>query len=143
MRPSAYRRSAVAAIVAALAAGSLAPAFAHHKPKHPKPPVKKSQTPRDVVEDHAPRCAGNPDEVTRLDMHVNGQLTWGLYAMPPTPAKGIVVFAHGYGHTAESWRKHIAATARRNNVVAVAMNYRGQVDTPDQPLPTSRGWQVA
>lgn len=143
MRPSALRRSVLTAIAVAVAAGSLTPAFAHHKPKHPKPAHKVKTTPRQVVADYAPRCAGDPDAVTRLDMHVNGQLTWGLYAMPATPAKGIVVVGHGYGHTAESWRQHLAAIARRNSVVAVAMNYRGQVDTPDQPLPTSRGWQVA
>lgn len=143
MRPSAYRRTVVAALVAVVAAGTMAPAFAHHKAKHPKPPVKKGHTtPRQVVDEYAPRCAGDPSAVTRLDMYVNGQLTWGLYAMPATPAKGIVVVGHGYGHTAESWRRHLTEIARRNGVVAVAMNYRGQVDTPNQPFPTSRGWQV-
>ncbi len=145
MRPSALRRSAVAAIVAALAAGSLAPAFAHHKPKHPKPKPKSPPvtTPGDITEDHTPKCVGDPDAVTRLDLIVNGQQTWGLFAMPKVPAKGIVVVGHGYGHTAESWRRHLAAIANRNGVVAVAMNYRGQIDTPGNPLPSSRGWQVA
>jgi acetyl esterase/lipase len=63
--------------------------------------------------------------------------------MPAKPAKGIVVFAHGYSHTAESWRKHLADTARRDGVVAVAMDYRGQYDYAGSPLPSSRGWQVA
>jgi acetyl esterase/lipase len=139
MRPSAFRRTAVAALVAVLAAGMVAPAMAHPgKRKGPKP--KKAKTPREVVDVYSPRCTGNPDDVTRLDMSVNGVLTWGLYAMPPTPAKGIVVFGHGYGHTPESWRKHLAVTARRNNVVAVAMNYR---DTWGGSLPETRGWEAA
>ena len=142
MRASSLRRSFVTALVVAVAAGSLTPALAHHKAKHPKP--KKAKTPREVVTDYRPRCVGNPDDVQRIEFPVNGQLTWGLFAMPARPAKGIVVFGHGYGHTAESWRRHIAATARRNDVVAVAMNYRGQVDDfSTTPLPSSRGWQVA
>ena len=143
MRTSTLRRTFATALAAALAAGSLTPAFAHHKAKHPKPKPAKPKTVREIVEDHTPRCYGNPDAVQRLEIVVNGTATWGLYAMPDRPAKGIVVFGHGYGHTAESWRRHIAATARRNDVVAVAMNYRGQIDTPGSPLPTSRGWQVA
>lgn len=139
MRPSAFRRTAVAALVAVLAAGMLAPAMAHPgKRKGPKP--KKAKTAREVVDVYYPRCAGNPDDVTRLDMYVNGSLTWGLYAMPPTPAKGIVVVGHGYGHTPESWRKHLTAIARRNNVVAVGMNYR---DTWGGALPDTRGWEAA
>lgn len=141
MRPSAFRRSAVAALVAVVAVASLSPAFAKPgKRKGPKP--KKVKTPREVIADHSPQCLGSPEDVIRLEMTVNGTPTWGLYAMPPVQAKGIVVFAHGYGHTAESWRRHITATARRNGVVAIAMNYRGQIDSPGNPLPTSRGWQV-
>lgn len=138
MRPSAFRRTAVAALVTVVAIGCLSPAMAKPgKRQGPKP--KKAKTPREVVDVYYPRCAGNPDDVTRLDMHVNGTLTWGLYAMPPTPAKGIVVFGHGYGHTPESWRKHLATTARRNNVVAVAMNYR---DTWAGTQPQERGWEA-
>ena len=144
MRPSAFRRSAVAALVAVVAVASFAPAIADPgKGKGPKPKKpKKAKTYREVVES-GPRCVGNPDEVFFFTMPVNGQSTWGLYAMPPKAPKGIVVFGHGYGHTAESWRRHIATTARRDNVIAVAMNYRGQIDTPGNPLPSSRGWQVA
>ncbi|HEU0129444.1 MAG TPA: alpha/beta fold hydrolase [Mycobacteriales bacterium] len=140
MRPSTFRRCTVAAIVAAVAAGSLSPALATPgKRRGPKPKPAKSH----AVTDYAPRCVGDPADVQRLDLTVDGQPTWGLYAMPAVPAKGIVVFAHGYGHTAESWRKHIADTARRDGVVAVAMDYRGQVDDfSTTPLPSSRGWQV-
>ena len=135
-----FRRSAVAAVVAAVAVGSLSPAFADPgKRRGPKP---KKPKPAPAVTDYAPACAGDPTLVDIINVTVNGEDAWGLYAMPPKPAKGIVVFAHGYGHTAESWRAHLTNTARRNNVVAVAMNYRGQIDTPGNPRPTSRGWQV-
>jgi acetyl esterase/lipase len=139
---SPLRRTALAALVAAVAVGSMTPAFAKPgKRKGPKPP-NPHKTAHQVVDDYAPTCTGDPANVQTLDLTVNGQPTWGLFAMPAKPAKGIVVFAHGYGHTAESWRKHIADTAARDGVVAVAMDYRGQVDTPGTPLPTSRGWQV-
>ncbi|HWL37585.1 MAG TPA: alpha/beta hydrolase [Frankiaceae bacterium] len=137
MRPSAFRRTAVAALVVILAAGMVEPSMA--KPGKRKGPKHKVKTPREVVDVYYPRCAGNPDDVTRLDMYVNGSLTWGLYAMPPTPAKGIVVVGHGYGHTPESWRKHLTTIARRNNVVAVGMNYR---DTWGGSLPDTRGWEA-
>lgn len=141
MRPSAFRKIAVAALVAVVAVGSLSAAEAKPgKRRGPKP--KKIKTPREVVETYAPQCVGNPDTVETIDLTVNGQSALGLYAMPAVRPKGIVVFGHGYGHTMESWRKHIATTAKRNGVVAIAMNYRGQVDTPGSPLPTSRGWRV-
>ena len=139
MRPSTLRRSVVAATVAAVALGSLAPALAE--------PGRRRAAKRAKVESSRGRgttapCTGRPANVQRLDLRVDGQAAWGLYAFPPAAPKGIVVFGHGYGHTAESWRKHITDTAARNGVVAVAMDYRGQVDTPGTPLPSSRGWQV-
>jgi acetyl esterase/lipase len=129
------RRTLTVALVAAVAIAS--PALANPgKRQGPKPrPVHPAVT--------VPACTGDPSAVQRLDLTVDGQPAWGLYAYPARAPKGIVVFAHGYGHTAESWRKHIADTARRDGVVAVAMDYRGQVDTPGTPLPSSRGWQVA
>lgn len=136
MRPSTFRRSLAIAVVAAVAVTS--PALA--KPGKRQGPKPKATHP---VSDYAPSCAGNPDDIQRLDITVNGTPTWGYYAMPAQTAKGIVVFAHGYGHTVESWRKHLTDTARRDGVVAVAMDYRGQIDTPGYPLPSSRGWQVA
>ncbi|HVF05998.1 MAG TPA: hypothetical protein VNA20_14245 [Frankiaceae bacterium] len=141
MRIGTLRRSVVTALAVAVAAGSLAPAFAHHKAKHPKP-KPKPKTAREIVE-YGPTCVGDPNAVQRLEMTVKGTPTWGLIAMPAKPPKGVVVFGHGYGHTAESWRRHIARTAARHQVVAVAMNYRFQQDFPGSPLPSSRGWRVA
>jgi acetyl esterase/lipase len=149
MRPSSFRRAALAALVVAVAAGSMTPVLAKPgKRQGPKPnPHRKAhaahvKTAKEVTDTYTPTCVGNPSDVQELDLTVNGQPTWGLFAMPAKQPRGIVVFAHGYGHTAESWRKHIADTAARDRVVAVAMDYRGQIDTPGTPLPTSRGWQV-
>lgn len=137
MRPSTLRRSAVAGLAAALAVGSMAPAFAKPgKRQGPKPKAMTVHKPQD----YAPQCAGDPAAVQPITIPETG--AQGLFAMPSKPAKGIVVFAHGYGHTMESWRQHIIDTARRDNVVAVAMDYRGQIDTPGTPLPSSRGWRV-
>jgi alpha-beta hydrolase superfamily lysophospholipase len=138
MRPSAFRRSLVAALVAAVAVSALSPAFAEPgKRRGPKPKASKPPT------EYAPACTyAYPYDVQRFDMTVNGQPAWGLYAMPKTTPKGIVVFAHGYGHTAESWRTHLGRVADQLGVITVAMNYRGQIDTPGTPRPTSRGWQV-
>jgi acetyl esterase/lipase len=144
MRPSTFRRTAAAALVAAVALGS--PALAHPgkgRGPRPRPAKLRSGTAGTAGAADVSRCVGNSQDVQRLDLTVAGTPTWGLFAMPDHPAKGIVVFAHGYGHTAESWRRHIAATAARDDVVAVAMDYRFQHDTPGSPLPTSRGWRVA
>ncbi|HEV2891814.1 MAG TPA: alpha/beta fold hydrolase [Frankiaceae bacterium] len=138
MRPSAFRRTALAALVAAVAVSALSPALADPgKRRGPKPKATKPPS------DYAPTCTyAYPYDVQRFDLTVNGQPTWGLYAMPKTTPRGIVVFAHGYGHTAESWRKHLGRVADQLGVVTVAMDYRGQYDYPGNPLPTSRGWQV-
>lgn len=141
MRPSAFRKAAVAALVGVVAAASFAPAVAKPgKRQGPKP--KHHKTPREVIEDHAPACTGNPAEVFYLDLLVNGVGTWGVYAMPAQRPKGIVVFAHGYGHTAESWKAHVSRVAKDNGVVAVAMDYRFQRDDYTTNPPTSRGWRV-
>ena len=139
MRPSAFRRTAVAALVAAVAVSALSPAFGDPgKRKGPKP--KKPPKP---PTEYAPECSTPyPYDVQRFEMLVNGGQAWGLYAMPKAAPKGMVVFAHGYGHTAESWRRHLGRVADELGVVTVAMNYRGQVDSAGYPLPSSRGWRV-
>lgn len=92
------------------------------------------------------RCTGDPAAVQRLDISVAGEPAWGLYALPASRPKGLVVFFHGYTHTAQSWAEHLRRTAAQDGVIAVAMNYRGQIDLPPYPgttLPRSRGWQVS
>ena len=91
-------------------------------------------------------CQGNPDKIHRLDITVEGTPTFGFYAVPKGQPQGIVVFDHGYSHTAYSWIEHAKQVAKRDGVIAVAMDYRGQTDTPAQKgetLPSSRGWRVA
>jgi acetyl esterase/lipase len=92
------------------------------------------------------RCTGDPAVVKQLDVAVAGEQAWGLYALPATQPKGLVAFFHGYTHTARSWAEHIRRTAAQEGVIALAMNYRGQIDGPPYPgttLPRSRGWQVS
>jgi acetyl esterase/lipase len=91
-------------------------------------------------------CSGDPATVKRLELAVAGEQAWGLYALPASRPRGLVVFFHGYTHTARSWAEHIRRTAAQDGVIAVAMNYRGQIDLPPYPgttLPRSRGWQVS
>jgi acetyl esterase/lipase len=91
-------------------------------------------------------CTGDPSRVTRFEIPVAGQRAWGLVAVPRTKPRGLVVFFHGYTHTALSWAEHLKRHAAQDGVIAIAMNYRGQIDGPPYPgttLPRSRGWQVA
>jgi hypothetical protein len=90
-------------------------------------------------------CSGDPAASTRIDMTVAGTPTYGLYAVPSGTPRGLVVVDHGYSHTPYSWTKHLSDMARRNGVIAVAMDYRGTKDSPpSRPggLPSSRGWRV-
>jgi acetyl esterase/lipase len=92
------------------------------------------------------RCTGDPGSAQRLDLPVAGEPAWGVYALPASAPRGLVVFFHGYTHTAQSWAEHVKRLATQEGVIAVAMDYRGQVDLPPEPgstLPRSRGWQVS
>jgi acetyl esterase/lipase len=122
------RRLLVATAVIALAAAGAVPSYATTRVAS------------------GPSCVGKPQQVRTLSYAVKGQTAQALYALPAGKPKGIVVFDHGYGHTMHSWSAHIARTASTLGVIAVAPNYRGQVDTPAAKpggLPSSRGWQVA
>jgi hypothetical protein len=90
-------------------------------------------------------CTGNPAQAHRLDLTVAGQQTFGYYAVPRHEAKGIVVFDHGYSHTAWNWRQHLTQVAARDGVIALAMDYRHQIDSKVDPktgFSSSRGWRV-
>jgi acetyl esterase/lipase len=85
-------------------------------------------------------CVGDPDDVRSLELTVEDQPAVGLYAVPDRAPRGLVVFFHGYTETMESWREHIARVASQDDVIAVAMNYRGLLPGPsDDPLPGSTG----
>ncbi len=125
---STLRRTVLATAVTALAAAAVLPAAAA--------PSKGAGGP----------CTGSPARVAELRYTVQGQTAKALYALPTGKPRGIVVFDHGYGHTMQSWRRHIARTAKTLGVIAVAPDYRGQIDIPaTKPggLPSSRGWRVA
>ena len=107
-------------------------AYGHEKPKGPKDVPTSSG------------CTGDPDDVSTLRYPSGGQTAQAVYALPAGKPKGIVVFDHGYSHTMYSWVEHVRRTARTLGVIAVAPDYRGQVDDlTTKPLPSSRGWRVA
>jgi acetyl esterase/lipase len=87
-------------------------------------------------------CRDSADEVHELVLQVEGEPANGIYSLPARKPQGLVVFAHGYGHTTDSWEHH-AREASRHGFIAVAMNYRGLTVLPDSDgdgLRQSRGW---
>jgi acetyl esterase/lipase len=134
------RRTAVAIAVLGLSLATALPSYAHPGHDHGH---HYGQTKHDKPSDP---CVGDPYQVTNLSYSVKGQTAQALYALPEGKPKGIVVFDHGYGHTMYSWSAHLARTASTLGVIAIAPDYRGQIDSPaTKPggLPSSRGWQVA
>jgi acetyl esterase/lipase len=107
------------------AAALVAPAAAH------------AQTP-------AQPCTGNPDQLHVADILVGGQPSHAEYVLPAGAPRGLVVMAHGYSHTVQSWREHMIKTARANGVIVVTPDYRGirYEGTGPEGRPRSRGWPV-
>ena len=90
-------------------------------------------------------CTDKVDDAIALEIPVNGETATGHYTLPAGSPKGLVVFAHGYGHTSFSWIEHMKRAAREHGLVAVGMDYRGIEITPDSNndgLPESRGWNA-
>lgn len=91
-------------------------------------------------------CTSGHQQARGLRLDVDGEPAEGIVALPRRAPRGIVVFAHGFGHTSASWRDHAARTAEEHGVIALAMDYRGtEIIPPAEPgdLPSSRGWQVS
>lgn len=90
-------------------------------------------------------CTDGSPEAFSLDIEVDGEPAHGLFALPTDAPQGIVAFTHGYGHTTESWRRHLVRVAEELDVIAVAMDYRGLQIIPSTTggLPSSRGWNVS
>jgi len=87
-------------------------------------------------------CRDRSHKVLQLPIGVQGESAFGRYAVPRGQARGLVVFAHGYGHTSLSWAGHMR-TAARHGLIAATMDYRGLEISPDADgdgLPESRGW---
>ena len=89
-------------------------------------------------------CTDKRDASVAFSLPVAGQRATGRYALPAKRPVGMVVFSHGYGHTSKSWDVHLRNAAKRQGVIAVAMDYRGtRIINPTAATPSSRGWQVA
>jgi hypothetical protein len=89
-------------------------------------------------------CTGDPSAVRRLSLTVAGQPTYGLYALPASRPRGLVVFGHGYSYNVDAWRAHMVRAATKDGLVAVTMNYRGLTNLPkdETGFERSRGWPV-
>lgn len=91
-------------------------------------------------------CSDGRDEAIPFAISVKSEEATGRYALPRGAPKGLVVFAHGYGHTSASWAEHMKRTSKGLDVISVAMDYRGIEILPDSDgdgLPGSRGWNVS
>lgn len=67
----------------------------------------------------------------------------GAIALPDDEPTALVVFAHGYGHSSHSWVGHMAWAADELGAVALAMDYRGTLELPEEgEIGGTRGWQV-
>jgi pimeloyl-ACP methyl ester carboxylesterase len=91
------------------------------------------------------RCSDKQDKTLRLDLKVKGERTFSYFALPNGKPRGLVVFAHGFHNSAITWRDNLKEAARRDDVVAVAMNYRHQETNLDQTSPDygrSTGYRV-
>jgi hypothetical protein len=89
-------------------------------------------------------CTGDPSAVQRLDLTVGGQATYGLYTLPASAPRGLVVFGHGYSYNVDAWRAHMVRAATKDGLVAVTMDYRGLKDLPKDStgFERARGWPV-
>lgn len=123
------RRWLAAAVVLVLATGTVAAAPA--TPEGRTPPL---------------RCTAPSPDARPVTLEVDGQPADGLYAVPRSRPDTLVVYAHGYGHSSQSWRDHLADTVTRTGAAAVAMDYRGTTfvgDDDGDGVPSTRGWRVA
>jgi acetyl esterase/lipase len=81
-----------------------------------------------------------------LALSVEGKSATGAYALPKQHPTALVVYAHGYGHTSDSWQKHMRVTAADHGAIAVAMDYRGlnilEEDDDKDGLRDATGWPV-
>jgi hypothetical protein len=81
-------------------------------------------------------CTSSSNATRPLSLLVDGQAATGLYALPAQAPKGIVVVGHGHTADAQTVAGTVAQIAATDDVVALAMNYRGT------NLSTLFGWRV-
>jgi hypothetical protein len=81
-------------------------------------------------------CTSTSRGTHPLTVLVDGQPATGLYSLPAGPVRGIVVVGHGHTGDAHSEAGLVQEIASSDNVIALAMDYRGT-------NPTTRfGWRV-
>jgi hypothetical protein len=81
-------------------------------------------------------CSGSSHATHPLTVLIHGQPATGLYALPIGPARGIVVIGHGHTGNAHDEASLVQQIASSDQVIALAMDYRGT-------NPTTRfGWRV-
>lgn len=81
-------------------------------------------------------CSGSSQTTHPLTVTVDGQPATGLYVLPHGAPRGIVVVGHGNTADAQTVAGTTEAIASADDVIALAMNYRGT------NLSTLFGWQV-
>ena len=130
------RRIALVTLAGAVAAALAAPALAHGGHGHaPAQGTLAGSVP----------CTGD-GAAHEVSYRFDGVRTYATYAAPTKRPTSVVVFAHGYGHTAKSWRAHARWAAARG-ALAVAPTYARSTETPNGKNNTikpanQRGWRV-
>jgi hypothetical protein len=106
--------------------------YKNHGKKNDPPPPNPCQ---DATEDAHPMQLAVPD----------GGTATGQYTLPAAAPEALVVNAHGYGHTSDSWVEHMQVASAEHGAIAVTMDYRGLKISPDSNgdgFRESTGWPV-
>lgn len=81
-------------------------------------------------------CTSASQAPQALTVTVAGQTATGVYSLPATAPRGIVVVGHGFPGTSASFAAQVQQIATDDGVIALAMDYRGT------DLTTGLGWRV-
>lgn len=81
-------------------------------------------------------CTSSSQTPQPLSVTVAGQQATGIYILPATAPRGIVVVGHGFPGTATTFAAEAQQIATNDGVIVVSMNYRGT------DLSTGLGWRV-
>lgn len=81
-------------------------------------------------------CTSASQAPQPLKVTVAGQIATGLYSLPATAPRGIVVVGHGFPGTSSSFATEMQQIATNDGVIALSMDYRGT------DLATGLGWRV-
>jgi acetyl esterase/lipase len=90
-------------------------------------------------------CQDSTTAAGPLTLTVDGEAATGQYTLPAGPPKALILYAHGYGHTSDSWVGHMQRASAEHDAIAVTMDYRGLHISPDSNgdgLRESTGWPV-